>query len=156
MIDRLPSALLLAAGAFLAFAAAVPVFARSEDPKLVAAVRKANSEWAAAMKTGDAAVIAAPYADDSVFVGVDGSCIRGRAEVEKMYRDRFQRAGLATSTKIDSKKLVVDGDLAYETGSAEIGVLKDGKPVVRGGRYLTVWQRQPDGDWKIWRNVVLP
>jgi ketosteroid isomerase-like protein len=35
-------------------------------------------------------------------------------------------------------------------------LLKDGKLSVNGGRFLTVWQRQKDGDWKILRNVVLP
>jgi ketosteroid isomerase-like protein len=73
-----------------------------------------------------------------------------------MYGDRFARSGLAQSTKIDSKKLVVDNDLAYESGYGEIGLLKDGQLSVNGGRFLTVWQRQKDGDWKILRNVVLP
>jgi conserved hypothetical protein len=128
----------------------------SGDPKLHHAIEKANSEWAAAMKTGDAAVIVAPYTDNAVFIGFDGTCTQGRTEIEKMYRARFDRAGLANSTKIDSKRLVVDGDLAYESGYAEIGSLKDGKLSTNGGRFLTVWQRQTDGDWKILRNVVLP
>jgi ketosteroid isomerase-like protein len=38
----------------------------------------------------------------------------------------------------------------------EIGLLKDGKLSINGGRFLTVWQRQTNGDWKILRNVVLP
>jgi uncharacterized protein (TIGR02246 family) len=133
-----------------------PVAAQSRDAKLESAVRKANAEWAAAMKTGDAAAIAAPYTDRAVFVGIDGGCIQGRDEIEKMYRDRFEHAGLASSTRIESKNLVVDGDLAYESGYAEMGFTKEGKAVVKGGRYLTVWQRQADGEWKILRNVVLP
>ncbi|HKP47441.1 MAG TPA: SgcJ/EcaC family oxidoreductase [Pyrinomonadaceae bacterium] len=138
----------------LLFAFATSAFARSVDPKLVRAIRKANSEWAAAMKTGDAAAIAAPYADDAVFVLVDGTCIQGRARIEAMYRAGFERAGFATSTRIDSKKLVVDGDLAYESGYGEVGTTKAGKLSTRGGRYLTVWQRQAGGDWKIIRNIV--
>ena len=108
------------------------------------------------MKTGDAAVIAAPYTDGAVFVAIDGNCVQGRGEIEKMYRARFEHSGLASSTKIDSRKLVVDGDLAYESGYAEIGLVIEGKQSVKGGRYLTVWQRQADGEWKILRNVVLP
>src|SRR5262245_50574226 len=96
--------------------------ASSGDAKLDQAVEKANSEWAAAMKTGDAAIIAAPYAEDAVFVGIDGSCVKGRSEIEKMYRDRFQSRGLAASTKIDSRRRTLDGDLAYESGYAEIGM----------------------------------
>ena len=128
----------------------------SGDPKLDRAVEKANSDFVVAMKTGDAAIIAAPYAENASFITIDGACVQGRTEIEKLYRDRFARGGLASSTKINSKKLVVDNDLAYESGYGEIGVLKDDKLSIKGGRFLTVWQRQTNGDWKILRNVVLP
>ena len=128
----------------------------SGDPKLDRAIEKANSEFITAMKTGDAKTIAAPYTEDASFIMIDGSCIRGRTEIEKMYRDRFTRFGLAQSTSINSKKLVVDDGLAYESGYGEIGLLTDGKLSIHGGRFLTVWQRQANGDWKILRNVVLP
>jgi uncharacterized protein (TIGR02246 family) len=108
------------------------------------------------MKTGDAAAIAAPYTDDAVFVGIDGACTRGRPEIEKMYRARFERSGPAKSARIDSRKLVADGNLAYESGSGEIGRLREGKLFIDSARFLTVWQRQPDGEWKILRNIVLP
>lgn len=140
----------------LLFAGAYPLSARSVDAKLARAIRKANAEWATAVKTGDAATIAAPYADDAVFILADGTCVRGRAEIEKMYRERFERGGVAASARIDSKKLVVDGGLAYESGYGEIGRIKEGKVSTSGGRYLTVWQRAPDGEWKIIRNIVLP
>jgi uncharacterized protein (TIGR02246 family) len=127
----------------------------SGDPKLDRAVEKANSEFIVAMKAGDAATIAAPYTDDASFITIDGACVQGRTEIEKMYRDRFARSGVVRSVKINSKKLVVDNDLAYESGYGEIGLLKDGKVSINGGRFLTVWQRQTNGDWKILRNVVL-
>ena len=128
----------------------------SGDPKLDRAIERANSEFIVAMKTGDAATIAEPYTEDASFITFNGTCIQGRTEIEKMYRARFAGSGLASSTKIQSKKLVVDGDLAYESGYGEIGLLKDGKVSINGGRFLTVWQRQANGDWKILRNVVLP
>lgn len=133
-----------------------PRSAASRDPKLERAIHKANSDWEAAVKTGDAAAIAAPYAEDAVFVLVDGTCIKGRAEIEKMYRAGFEARGVAASARIDSKKLVVDGDLAYESGYGEVGRMKEGKLSSSGGRYLTVWQRRADGEWKIIRNIVLP
>jgi len=156
MTNKFRSGVRFAVAALLLFAGTNPLFAGSGDPKLERAVRKANEEWMAAVKTGDAATIAAPYADDAVFIMVDGTCIRGRAEIEKMYRERFERGGVAASARIDSKKLVIDGDLAYESGYGEIGRIKEGKVSTSGGRYLTVWQRTAGGEWKIIRNVVLP
>ena len=156
MKKSLHFALCIATAGFLTVVPAELLAHHSEDPKLDRAVEKANSEFVVAMKTGDAATIAAPYTDDASFITIDGACVHGRTEIEKMYRDRFARAGLAHSTKITSKKLVVDNDLAYESGYGEIGLLKDGKLSINGGRFLTVWQRQTNGDWKILRNIVLP
>lgn len=130
--------------------AASPVDALDE------AVRKANTEWADAMKTGDAKVIAAPYTDNAVFVLADGKTLQGHDAIETLYRDGFQRGGLATTTNIVSKSLVRDGDFAYESGYADVGVTRQGKTVSNRGRYLTVWQAQTDGQWKIVRNIVLP
>ena len=156
MKTKLRSGVLSAAAVLLMVTGADSMAAASGDAKLDSAVKKANDDWAAAMKTGDAAAIAAPYADDAVFVGIDGTCLRGRDAIKKLYDTRFDQTGHASSTTINAKSIILDGDLAYESGDAEMGFVKDGKPVVRGGRYLTVWQRQADGDWKILRNIVLP
>jgi ketosteroid isomerase-like protein len=42
------------------------------------------------------------------------------------------------------------GDMGYTWGHFE-GRSKDanGNPVVTGGRYITVWRKQPDGTWKV-------
>jgi len=106
--------LCIATAVFLTLVPAELLAHHSGDPKPDRAIEKANSEFIVAMKTGDAATIAVPYTDDASFITIDGTCIRGRTEIEKMYRDRFARSGLARSTKINSKKLIVDDDLAYE------------------------------------------
>ena len=136
--------------------AAATVFGahKSGNAALDQTVEKANTDWLTAMKTGDAKTIAEPYAEEGVFVGIDGKCTQGRAEIQNLYEARFQK-GLATSTKIDSRSLILDGDLAYESGYGEVGMNKDGKTVTNGGRYFTVWQLQA-GKWKIIRNLVLP
>lgn len=144
--------LALSAAAVLGFAGANS--AESGDPKLRQAVSRSNAEWLAAMKTGDAATIAAPYADHAVFMFPDGTSVQGRDAIEKMYRSRFEQRGFAETTSIDSKRLEADGDFAYEWGTATVGVRIDGKPVASGGPYLTVWQRQAGGDWKILRNLI--
>ena len=142
--------------ATLLLCVAADAVAANPDADLLGTVRKANAEWAEAMKTGDAAVIASPYTDDAVFVLVDGKVLHGRTEIEAMYRDGFRRGGPMASATIESRHLERDGDLAYESGYGEVGVVRDSKAVTKGGRYLTVWQHQADGDWKIVRNLVLP
>ncbi len=41
-------------------------------------------------------------------------------------------------------------------GRGSITRLVEGKRVTDWARFLTIWQRQRDGAWKIFRNVVLP
>ena len=79
----------IAAAVFLTLVPTELVAHHSGDPKLDRAIEKANSEFIVAMKTGDAATIAAPYTDDATFITIDGACIQGRTEIEKMYRNRI-------------------------------------------------------------------
>ena len=127
------------------------------DPKLLAAIKKANTEFEAAMAKADTATIVAPYTADAVFVGIDGTAFQGRAAIERLYRDRFAKLGPALETKIESEQVLPAGEFAYESGRGTINFRGDGggTPFSRA-RFLTVWQRQAGGDWKIYRNVVLP
>jgi ketosteroid isomerase-like protein len=42
------------------------------------------------------------------------------------------------------------GDMGYTWGHFD-GRSKDagGNPVVTSGRYMTIWRKQPDGNWKV-------
>ncbi len=126
------------------------------DPRLVAAVTKANRDFEVAMTKSDTASIVSPYTDDAVFVSTDGTATKGREAIEQLYRDRFAKSGPAIESRIESDQLVTDGDFAYERGRGSITREVKGRRVTDRARFLTVWQRQPDGDWKIFRNVVLP
>ncbi len=108
------------------------------------------------MTKADTATIAAPYTQDAVFVSPDGAATKGRIQIEQLYRDRFARLGPALESKIESQQLMLDGDFAYERGRGAVTRVEKGRRTTSWARFLTVWQRQPDGDWKIFRNVVLP
>jgi len=126
------------------------------DPRLLSAVAKANSDFEVAVTKGDTATIVAPYTLDAVFVSPDGTATKGRAAIEQLYRDRFAKSGPWLESKIESEELMLGGDLAYEWGRGSSSRLEDGKRVTSLARFLTIWQRQTDGAWKIYRNVVLP
>jgi ketosteroid isomerase-like protein len=150
--------------ASLALAAAAAVIASEgpkiapagADPKLLAAIRKANSDFEIAMTKADTASIAEPYTNDAVFVSADGTVTKGRAGIEQLYHDRFAKSGAAVETRIQSEELMLDGDFAYERGRGMIKLRVTDARVPGWARFLTVWQRQPGGEWKIFRNVVLP
>jgi uncharacterized protein (TIGR02246 family) len=120
-------------------------------------IAKANKEWEAAIQTGDADALSRPYHEDGVFVGSDGNAVRGRAAIRAMYVGRAASKARIVGATIQSEGRVAAGaDEVYEWGSGSMLVQSaDGTRAKRGGRYLTVWHRQPDGTWVITRNLAL-
>lgn len=117
-----------------------------------AAIDHANTDWLRALKAGDAAAIAAAYADDGVFVTGDGRVLVGRPAVQALYAERT--AAPLVGGGIVSQGLACAGDdLIYEWGEGEVR-RRDaaGRETARTGPYMTVWRRTGDG-WKILRNL---
>ena len=143
------AALLAGATASAEPAAPIPAEAR-------AAIERANGEWAEAIKAGNADRLAAPYADDGVFVAADGTTVSGRQAI----RDFF--AGGNRSAKVTDAELKSDGwvlaaeGLVYEWGHGQLSArAQDGRAVTRQAGYLTVWKRVASGEWRILRNMSL-
>src|SRR5512144_279033 len=79
--------------------AAIPADAR-------AAIARANDDWLPAMRRQDATAIVEPYADDGVFVLATGECMKGRAAIEQLMRDRFTRTGRIVGGTLQQDGLV--------------------------------------------------
>ena len=131
-------------------AGAVPVDAR-------AAIERENDEWLPAMMRQDARAIAEVYADDGVFVLPSGDSVKGRAAIEQLMRDRFSRSGPVVGGTLTQDNLVAAGSMIYEWGHAEIAMGGGGNLSASrvSARYLTVWQRDASGRWRIIRNLSL-
>jgi uncharacterized protein (TIGR02246 family) len=151
----------LAGAAALAFSSSPSASEVKAGGESTAEVRRAieagNATWEKAFRTIDAAAIASTFDEEGVNVAADGPCVKGRETIETSMRAYFQRSGPATSTGVVIGDVVRDGDLAYEWGHSEFRFAgKPGGPKARVGRYLAVWKRQPDGGWKLFRNIGLP
>jgi ketosteroid isomerase-like protein len=116
-------------------------------------IRAGNLAWVNGVKNGDMTQIAATYSDDALDCGQNGECEKGRSAIEKHLRERFEKAGRASDASVASAGSVQAGDSVYEWGSAR-AVFANGYKIE--GRYLTVWQRQKDGSFKIFRNLAIP
>ena len=101
--------------------------------------------YEAAFAAGDAAGMAAIYAEDAVLLPDDMERLEGRDAAEAIWKSYID-AGLA-DLRNDTVALDVVGDTAIEHGTWSISV-PDGKGgmLPETGKFLTVWQ-QKDGDW---------
>lgn len=142
--------------------AAQSTSARIDSAAILASARPdidaANAAWLPGLQHRDAQAIVAAYADSGLFIAVDGAVTRGRAAIAQLYAARFPRLREIRGGDVVQEGLtVVAPNLIYEWGHAWVEMAPaaaGGSPVRSGGRYLTVWQRQPDGHWRITRNLT--
>ena len=123
------------------------------EPDARKAINDGNQAWVDGMKSGQLAPVAATYASDALDCGPTGECFAGVAAIEGHFKKRSAELGRAESASVTSFGAVQQGDLVFEWGRAE-ALFANNKKVQ--GNYLTVWQRQPGGGWKIFRNIALP
>ena len=91
---------------------------------------------------------AAWFADDGVALGNGAAPLVGKVAIAKSANWSPKDYQL-TWTPSDAL-MGPSGDMGYTWGHYE-GRSKDanGNPVMTGGRYITVWRKQPDGSWKV-------
>ena len=133
---------------------AAATLSSAADPAAVRqAIDSSNARFSAAMVKGDTSVIASTYAEDAVMMGANEKAVRGRTEIAKSF------AGMHTQMKIPAfeikaQDVIVSGDHAIETGTYSMTMQpKTGKAIPDVGKYLVVWKHQPDGSWKIIRDI---
>ena len=126
--------------------AAVPGPAKAE-------IGKFNSDWGPAMEKGDTDAVVAAYGPDAVFCSAGGKCYSGLDAITAMTRAAIAARGPAKSATAHTTRMVEDRGYIYEWGQAKI---VNAQGAANGGSYFTIWKQQPDGHWKIFRNIVLP
>ena len=116
----------------------------------ITAIRAAEAALAGAFEDSDPTAWVNYYAEDGIFAGPGAPTIEGRAA--------FLAA--APQIAISSMEIVADstigaGDFAATTGRATwvSGPRDSGAPTTRR-RFLMVWRREPDGRWRIARELL--
>ena len=131
--------------------------AHAGDPaKDADAVKKVEQEMLAAFKARDAAKAGGYYADDAVLVTPGHAPVRGRDAIAKMLGDDMKDPGFSISFTPESAE--ASGDLAYTQGRFQVtwtdpATKKSGK---EAGSYITVFERQGDGGWKVAADYATP
>ena len=116
------------------------------------AIRNAIQKWMAASKAGDTATVLALLADDVIFM-VPG-------------REPFGKEAFATASQgmkdmhmdgaADIQEVTVLGDWAWTRVHLTVTISPpNAKPVRRAGYTLSIWRKQLDGTWVIFRDANL-
>ena|SRR5438105_1376809 len=111
-------------------------------------IRGAEPRFITAFNAGNADAVAAMYTDDAVLLVPNAPIARGNAAIRDAFRASF--GGGHPTLNFAPDRIVQSGDVAYEYGhyTMQMGSMTD------QGSYVTVWRRQPNGDWKIVEDSV--
>ena len=123
----------------------------------VAAVKQTidqtNAKMADALQRADTAVMKTIYDSDAMVMLSEQPAWRGGSEIAAGGAAFFQQVSLS-GVKFTTGTVDVAGDYAIETGTYEMTATpKGGKATPDKGKYITVWKKQPDGSWKVYRDI---
>ncbi len=125
----------------------------ASDPQAEAErLMETSREWARAARSGDLDAIVRYWGDDATLLMPGQPVSRGKDQIRASVEASFKTPGFAISWEPLEAHVSRSGDMGYLLERTQLS-MSDG----RGGtstqqlRAVTIWRKQPDGDWK---NVV--
>ena len=120
------------------------------------AIDKGNAQWSEGWAKGDAAMVAAVFADDGVQLAGNGKIFKGPQQIFEHQKAAMPGVDSGVKVTVTTVTIWLDNDTAYETGKYKYEYKAKGKPGTDEGRYVTIWKRQRDGSWKLAMDVGVP
>jgi ketosteroid isomerase-like protein len=111
---------------------------------------KRDADWATlAARGGDVEAILSYWTDDAVVLPPGQPTIRGKAALREYVVASLRIPGFSISWKSTEDALSPDGSLAYLSGENRVTMQgPDGSPMTIAGRAVTIWRKEPDGQWR--------
>lgn len=143
---------------FIALMLTPELFSQSfPDSVMLAEVRASidavNLQWIRGFETGDIEQVMATFAPDAIKLGKDGKSYQGLAAIRTLITAIMDFFGGDVRITVNTSKVWVVGDKAYETGEYTYRIIRNGNPVTETGIYCSMWMKQPDNSWKITLDV---
>jgi len=131
--------------------------APSSPERTRASIEEGNRLLAAAMLVANPERVAMVFTDDATILPFRSpGFVQGHAAIIEYFRKRFATTRFL---EVELKTLAVDvsGELAYEVGTSRVrSQTGDAAPVTSTGRYLVVWRRGADSNWRIQADCPIP
>lgn len=148
-----PSAVILLFVAFI-LSACQPDAERNEAD--VAAIQALTQAWEAAVEVGDIDALVALRTDDVVQMPPDAPSSRGKQVLEEFYRGLYEQFSVVGTWPVEgTEEIVVADGWAFHISEyiLRISPKAGGDVIEEHGNIIVICQQQPDGSWKIAREI---
>jgi uncharacterized protein (TIGR02246 family) len=123
----------------------------TSDAEAAAAVRSQSARLVTVWPTENLDSIMPLFTEDAVLQFPEAPDARGQAAIRELLTNAFGMVAIE-SLETQVETIEVFGDVAYEWGTYRERYTEAGKPRMHAeGRYISRWERQNDGTWRITR-----
>jgi ketosteroid isomerase-like protein len=122
----------------------------SEKPSDVERLlRDLDVQWAKAAAAKDVEQTIGYYSDDAIVLPPNATGAATKEAIRNVWKDMFASPSLVISWQPTRVQVGKSGEMAWVRGRYEL-TMNDasGKPIDDRGKYLEVWEKQTDGNWK--------
>ena len=134
---------------FLLLTALLPAVAGASGKTDEQQIRNLDEEWTRASESRDAAKFASFYSETGSAMPFNAPIATGKAKVQGLWTSFMAKPGFSLHFAPTHIEVAKSKDMAYDVGTFELK-LNDpqGASVTLPGKYVVVWKKQTNGDWK--------
>ena len=112
-------------------------------------LRDLDAQWSKAAAARDLEQTIAFYSDDAIVLPPNATSAATKETIRNVWKDVLAAPDLVVSRKPSKVKLGHNGAMGWVSGTYEL-TMDDatGKPMNDRGKYLEVWEKQANGNWK--------
>lgn len=115
-----------------------------------AALRNADEAWSKVAGAKDVDGFVAAFAENGSILPPNSPILTGSEAIRQWMSKMMANPGFSISWQPTTVDVSTAGDLGYTIGTYELKIHDAaGNPVTDRGKYVTVWEKEPDGKWKV-------
>jgi ketosteroid isomerase-like protein len=112
-------------------------------------LRDLDVQWSKAAAAKDVERTIAYYSDEAIVLPPNATSATTKEAIRNSWKDLLASPGLVITWNPSRVQLAKSGEMAWVSGTYELNMNDtSGKPINDRGKYLEVWEKQADGNWK--------
>ncbi|MFC1693680.1 YybH family protein [Candidatus Latescibacterota bacterium] len=116
-------------------------------------IKSLTEEYDATLNAGDLDNWVSLYTDDALRMGPNMPTLVGKDAIRDFYQPFFEQSAIDINETCE--EVIVCGDWAFVRGTYTYTITPNagGEPIRDSGKWVAFNKRQPDGSWRIYRNI---